>query len=91
MQLGSRLHRKIQKRMGASYRAEVPLSITKEYDDFDLVIEGRADGIEEEPGIYVIDEIKGVYLDVERLEEPFDISAADSRFGARKTTPSAVI
>ena len=30
MQKGSRLHRKIQKKMGASYRAEVPLSIKKE-------------------------------------------------------------
>lgn len=46
---GSRLHRKIQKRQDASYRAEVPLSIEvhEVYDDEQmvLVIDGRADGI----------------------------------------------
>ena len=50
MQKGSRLHRKIQKKMGASYRAEVPLSITREYEYFDIVVEGRADGIFREKG-----------------------------------------
>lgn len=49
MQEGSRLHRKIQKRMGANYRAEVPLSITipmeRDHFEFDFIIEGRADGI----------------------------------------------
>lgn len=49
MQAGSRLHRKLQKQMGANYSAEVPLSITipisRENISFDLTIEGRADGI----------------------------------------------
>lgn len=49
MQAGSRIHRKLQKQMGANYRPEVPLSISVpvEYDDmvFDLTVEGRADGI----------------------------------------------
>ncbi len=49
MQAGSRIHRKIQKQMGAEYRAEVPLSITvpvhRDGIDFSLTIEGRADGI----------------------------------------------
>lgn len=49
MQMGSRMHRKIQKKMGANYTAELPLSITVpvSYDDieFELTIEGRADGI----------------------------------------------
>lgn len=49
MQAGSRIHRKIQKQMGANYMAEVPLSITiplivKELT-FELTIDGRADGI----------------------------------------------
>ena len=30
MQLGSRLHRKIQARMGGSYQAEVPMKYQKE-------------------------------------------------------------
>ncbi len=79
MQKGSRLHRKIQKKMGASYRAEVTLSIKKEYEYFDIVVEGRADGIEEEPGLFVIDEIKGVYMDLERLEGPIEVHLAQAK------------
>jgi DNA excision repair protein ERCC-2 len=49
MQAGSRMHRKLQKQAGANYTAEVPLSITvpisKDGIDFELTIEGRADGI----------------------------------------------
>lgn len=51
MQKGSRIHRKIQKKMDHRYLAEVPLSITipiireKENCSFPLIIEGRADGI----------------------------------------------
>lgn len=45
MQEGSRMHRKIQRRMGSNYHAEVPLRIAVEEDDYQLVIEGRADGI----------------------------------------------
>lgn len=45
MQEGSRIHRKIQKRMGPDYHAEVPLKIVIEEEDYRLVVEGRADGI----------------------------------------------
>lgn len=45
MQEGSRMHRKIQRRMGTNYHAEVPLRIAIEEEDYQLVIEGRADGI----------------------------------------------
>lgn len=49
MQEGSRLHRKIQRRMGPEYQPEVALKITvpvtKEEIAFELVVEGRADGI----------------------------------------------
>lgn len=44
MMEGSRIHRKIQKSMDASYRAEVPLKLELELT-YLLVIEGRADGI----------------------------------------------
>ncbi len=79
MQKGSRLHRKIQKKMGASYRAEVSLSFEKEYEDFKILLEGRADGIIEEPGICVIDEIKGVYLDLQYLEEAINVHLAQAK------------
>lgn len=45
MQEGSRIHRKIQRRMGSNYHAEVPLKIAIEEEDYTLVVEGRADGI----------------------------------------------
>lgn len=76
---GGRLHRKIQKKMGAFYRAEVALYYEKEYEDFTIVVEGRADGIIEEPDIYVIDEIKGVYLDIQYLEEPIAVHLAQAK------------
>lgn len=50
MQEGSRIHRKIQKRMGANYHAEVPLRIVIEEEAYQLVVEGRADGIIIESG-----------------------------------------
>ena len=57
MQAGSRLHRKIQRRMGSDYQAEVSLKHTVKEDSFELLIEGRADGIITEPGGVTIDEI----------------------------------
>ena len=51
MQEGIRLHRKIQKEMGPSYKAEVPLKLDipaetpKTGESYMLTIEGRADGI----------------------------------------------
>ena len=45
MQAGAKMHRKIQKRMGAEYHAEVPLRIILEEERYELVVEGRADGI----------------------------------------------
>ena len=60
MQKGSRLHRKIQGRMGSHYRAEVSLKYKTEYEDVSIQVEGRADGIFTEDGQCWIDEIKGV-------------------------------
>lgn len=45
MQEGSRIHRMIQKRMGSNYHAEVFLRHQVSFDEYDVVIEGRADGI----------------------------------------------
>nr|WP_246240909.1 DEAD/DEAH box helicase family protein [Anaerocolumna sedimenticola] len=85
MQEGSRIHRKIQKQMGSEYSAEFPLSITvpltREDITFELCVEGRADGIisrtDEDPSI-VIDEIKGVYMELSHLEEPVPVHRAQA-------------
>lgn len=91
MQAGSRAHRKIQGRRGASYRAEVPLSREFPYPPagtriepdpflrFVLVIEGRADGIEEQNGIVTIEEIKGIYQNPEELEDPAALHLAQAK------------
>ena len=80
MAAGTRIHKKIQKRMGGNYRAEVPLKYTAldEEEDIELLVEGRADGIFEEDGIVTIDEIKGVYMDLERLAEPVAVHMAQA-------------
>ena len=78
MLAGGRIHRKIQKRMGAGYRAEVPLKheVQDEEQEITLLVEGRADGIFAENGIPVIDEIKGMYTDISRLEEHIEVHLA---------------
>lgn len=75
---GSKIHRKIQKQMKASYRAEVPLSWDQEYEGFIIRVEGRADGIIEEEEHTVIDEIKGVYRELMYLEEPVEVHKAQA-------------
>ncbi len=79
MQLGGRLHRKIQKQMGAGYRAEVPLTCEVPCDDFVICVEGRADGILETEDGTVIDEIKGIFKDLETLTEPVPVHLAQAR------------
>lgn len=80
MQAGSRIHRKIQRKMGMDYHAEVPLRIIIEEERYQLVIEGRADGIiiEEENDIATIDEIKGMYMDFTYLTEPIEVHQAQA-------------
>lgn len=86
MQQGSRLHRKIQKRMGPEYQPEVPLSITvpvsKEGLDFELIIEGRADGIitklEDEKEKVTIDEIKCIFAPLSQMTEMNSVHRAQA-------------
>ena len=79
MQAGAQAHRKIQKSRGSGYRAEVPLCWVQPYPEYDLVIEGRADGIYEEDGMPVIEEIKGTYQDVQHMQEAFPLHLAQAR------------
>lgn len=80
---GSRLHRKIQRQMGSNYRPEVSLKKETEYEDLILLVEGRADGIFTEDGSVTIDEIKGVYKSLDRLEEPVLVHRAQAMCYAR--------
>ena len=85
MQMGSRLHRKIQGRMGGDYQAEVPLSGEFPCGDFVILVEGRADGIirkmsnTQDEDEVTIDEIKGVYRNLEYLTEPVPVHLAQAK------------
>ena len=78
MQLGSRIHRKIQKQMGPDYHAEISLKYEIPCKDFTLKLEGRADGIIELPEGIVIDEIKGVLRDLNQIKEPVPVHLAQA-------------
>ncbi len=79
MMAGSRIHRKIQQSMGAGYQAEIPLKYIKESELYDLTIDGRADGIfTNDEGIVVIDEIKGIYKNLDHLEQPIYVHQAQA-------------
>lgn len=78
MQAGSRIHRKIQKRMGSAYQAEVKLSCRIEEEEFVFQVEGRADGILTEVSGVTIDEIKGVYRNLSHIEKPEPVHMAQA-------------
>ncbi|MBP5298576.1 MAG: PD-(D/E)XK nuclease family protein [Lachnospiraceae bacterium] len=67
---GGRIHRMIQKRAGAEYEAEVPLSYTVDFGEYSLKIDGRADGIMTNDTDVIIDEIKGTYRDLKNINDP---------------------
>lgn len=76
---GSKMHRKIQKSKGAGYQAEVPLKYVMQTELYELTIDGRADGIfVNEEGLSVIDEIKGVYMNLDRLGQPIYVHQAQA-------------
>ena len=79
MQEGSRIHRKIQGRMGSAYRAEVPIGITLPGDGYTLTVEGRADGIFTEQDTVWIDEIKSMYRDPDTLKEAIPVHLAQAK------------
>ena len=79
MMEGSRLHRKIQGAMGPGYQAEVPLKFLVEEALYELTIEGRADGIfVNDEGITVVDEIKGIYKNLDYMEQPIYVHQAQA-------------
>ncbi len=79
MLLGGKIHRKIQREMGSSYRAEIPLKIQIPYDQFVLQIEGRADGIQEDENGVTVDEIKGVMRELKYIKEPVGVHLAQAK------------
>ncbi|MGN0364354.1 MAG: ATP-dependent DNA helicase [Suilimivivens sp.] len=101
MQEGGRIHRMIQRRMGSEYHAEVFLRHSFATPDYEIRIEGRADGIIIQPNSEVaevpelpdveipvsykdmvtvtIDEIKGTYRDIHKLNEVIPVHLAQAK------------
>ena len=79
MQLGARIHRKIQRQMGSDYHAEVPLKMEVLCEGFTLCLEGSADGIIKREDEIVIDEIKGVLRELKYIEEPVVVHLAQAK------------
>ena len=77
--MGSRIHRKIQRQMGSDYQAEVPLKTEIVCDGFILKIEGRADGLIHTKEQVMVDEIKGVLRELDRVQEPAGIHLAQAK------------
>jgi len=82
MQEGTRIHKKLQRRMGSGYHAEVTLSLSSSVIcdgiEFTITVEGRADGIFTDETGENIDEIKGVYRDIRKMEEPVPVHRAQA-------------
>lgn len=79
MQMGSRIHRKIQKKMGSNYHAEISLKLVIPYDSFQIQVEGRADGIIEEESGVTVDEIKGILRDLSMVAKPLPLHLAQAK------------
>lgn len=79
MLMGGKIHRKIQRQMGAEYHAEVPLKHEVQCNGFVLSVEGRADGVIKRADGVVIDEIKGVLRDLELMKEPVLVHLAQAK------------
>ena len=75
---GGRIHRMIQRRMGSDYQAEVVMRYSWSTPAYDLVVEGRADGVIN-GDVVTIDEIKGTYRDLEKMKEPVDVHLAQAK------------
>lgn len=76
---GGRIHRMIQRRMGSEYEAEVMLRYTYSAQDYNIMIDGRADGIITDVSGVTIDEIKGTYRDLSRLKQPESVHLAQAK------------
>lgn len=80
MQEGIKLHRWLQKGMPSEYHAEVPVSHLMTYDEYELLIDGRADGIVHDNNEVpvMIDEIKGTNKDISKIKEPAMVHVAQA-------------
>lgn len=68
----------IQRRMGPEYQAEVGLKYVYNAGEYEIIVEGRADGIITEPQV-TIDEIKGVFRDIKKMKDAVPVHVAQAK------------
>ena len=93
MLMGGRIHRKIQRSMGSEYHAEVSMKMLVPCGEFQIQIEGRADGViikehkkkdrggketDGEPDV-IVDEIKGVLRELSHIDRPVNVHLAQAK------------
>lgn len=69
---GTKAHHKVQKSYGENYTPEVTLRYSVPYQDLTLTVEGRADGILQEEGRIIVDEIKSTTQSLDLIDEAYN-------------------
>jgi DNA excision repair protein ERCC-2 len=69
---GIRAHQAVQKAGGDNYTAEVSVSYVKEYEDLNIEISGRIDGVIKDGGKVIIDEIKSTDKELDEIHEDYN-------------------
>ena len=67
--------------MGSEYHAETAMKLQIPWGEFDLRVEGRADGviIKGDTSEVIIDEIKGILRDLSLIEQPVNVHLAQAK------------
>lgn len=68
-QMGARIHRLLQSQRSSHYRSEVFFRHTTQLEELTIVVEGRADGVEESEEGVCIEEIKSTTLPYEQIDD----------------------
>lgn len=66
---GIEIHKRLQEMEDSGYKKEYHLKKEVEYKDMVFILEGRADGIYQEEGLFFVDEIKSTFLNEEEIRE----------------------
>ena len=64
---GTRIHQMLQANQKETYHKEYYVTYTKQYDDFQIILSGRADGVVKEEDYYMVDEIKSTTRPLDSL------------------------
>lgn len=70
---GTKAHQRVQRSYLEGYETEVSIKHILEYEDFEIEVEGRIDGIIKEDGEIIIDEIKSTLKPLDEIQEDYNL------------------